>query len=308
MDVRPAAPGRRLAGWLGPAAAAAAVIVVAFLAASYLTKSDPTEDPVAALVSDLEDQVRADPQNAGLRVSVAEAYLKAERPQDALTQYDEALRLDPEREDALYGLGLTYRELEQPDQALAAFQAIIEANRDNPTGALNRRLQGAHFYQGLVLRDAGQYEAAIDELRLALGLNRSDADTLFELGKTFALSGNTEDAVAAFDVTLAYVPDYREAYVELEKLATSIGDGPRAEFAHAMLQVLDGNAQDAVPALERAASEAESARYWWGLGYALEQEGDEAGAIAAYRHSVEINPGELLAAESLRRLDTGGEP
>ncbi|MBI5287691.1 MAG: tetratricopeptide repeat protein [Chloroflexi bacterium] len=308
MDTRPAVPPRMGLGWLGPVAAGAALVAVAFFAASYLSRPDEAADPTARLIADLEDQVRADPQNTDLRVVVAEAYLEAGRAEDALAQYDEALRLDPEREDGLYGLGLTYRELGQPDQAAAAFQAIIEANKDNPNEALNRRLQGAHFYQGLILRDAGRYEDAINELRLALGLNRSDADTLFELGKTFALNGNTDDAIAAFDVTLAYVPDYREAYVELEKIATASGDQPRAAFARAMLLVLDGKEEEAIPVLKQAAEQAESARYWWGLGYAQERSGDEAGAIAAYRRAVELNPGELLAAESLRRLQAGGEP
>ena len=136
MNTRPAAPPRMAMSWLGPVAVGVAVVAVAFLTASYLSRPGDAEDPMASVVKDLEEQVRADPQNTGLRVAVGEAYLKAGRSQEALAQYDEALRLDPEREDALYGLGLTYQKLGQPDQAAAAFQAIIEANKDNPNGAL----------------------------------------------------------------------------------------------------------------------------------------------------------------------------
>lgn len=308
MNMQPAATPRARFGWLGPVAAGILLVIAAFLVASWLARPDETADPFLAVVEDLEDKVRDDPQNVDLRISVAEAYLKAGRAEDALRQYDEALSLNPERQDALYGLGLTYRDLGQNDQAAAAFQTIIEASKDDPDGAMGRRVQGAHFYLGLTLREAARYDDAINELRLALGMNRSDADTLFELGKTFAMAGHTEDAIDAFDITLAFVPDYREAYVELEKVATTAGDEPRASFARAMLLVLDGTEDDAIPQLQQVAENAESARYWWGLGYALEQAKDDAGAIAAYRRSVEINPGELLAAESLRRLETESAP
>jgi cytochrome c-type biogenesis protein CcmH/NrfG len=75
-----------------------------------------------------------------------------------------------------------------------------------------------------------------------------------------------------------------------------------------MLDVLHGKAKDAVPALRGIAEGANSARYWWGLGYALEKTNDNAGAVGAYQKAVAINPGELLAAESLRRLQETGSP
>jgi tetratricopeptide (TPR) repeat protein len=295
-------------GSLGPVTVGVAVVVVAFFAASYIGGSSEPSDPAKEIVAQLEDAVRADPQDATARIVVAEAYLKADRPEDARVQFEEALRIDPDREDAMYGLAMAYKALGQNDLAAGGFEAIIEANRDNPAAQLNRQLQGSHFYLGQILRDAGLYDDAINEFRAALTLNRADADTLFELGKTFALAGNTADAIAAFDVTLSYVPDYREAYVELGSTATAVGDQARAEFARAMLLVLDGDAKEAVPLLQALAEQNESARFWWGLGYASELAGDTTGAAEAYRKSVDINPGELLAAESLRRLDGGGEP
>ncbi len=308
MNMQPAAAPRAGMGWLGPVAVGVALVGVAFFAASYIARPSGGGDPFEEVIADLEAQVRADPQNGALRVTVADAYLKADRPQESLIQYEEALRIDGEREDALYGMGMAYMELGDSAQAAAAFQAIVEGNKDNPSGAVNRRVQGSHFYLGILLREAGQYEDAINELRTALGLNRADADTLFELGKTFAMAGNVEDAIAAFDIALAYVPDYREAYVEMESLAAAQGDDARANFAHAMLLVLDDKPDEALSILKPLAEESESARFWWGLGYASELTGDNAGAIEAFKKSVAINPGELLAAEALRRLEEGGEP
>lgn len=305
MHVPGAVLPRSRPGWLGPAAVGLALVAAAFILASYLAPSRKT-DPMAGTISKLEDQVRSDPQSADLRVEVADAYMSADRPKEALAQYEEALRIDASREDATYGAALAYRQLGDLNNAGAGLESVIQMNQSNPMAALNKRLQGAHFYLGMILRDQGRYDDAINEFRAALTLNKSDADTLFELGKTFALAGKNEDAMSALDVTLAFVPEFEEAYVETEKLATTVGDTTKASFAAAMLDVLHGKAKGAAPTLRRIAQGANSARYWWGLGYALEKTNDNAGAVAAYQKAVEINPGELLAAESLRRLQETG--
>jgi tetratricopeptide (TPR) repeat protein len=161
------AASRIKAGWLGPVAVGVALVVGAFLTASYLSGPSDSPDPMKGVVQRLEEQVRTDPNNADLRVAVADAYMKDTRVTDALTQYQEALRIQGDRQDALYGMGLAYRELGQLDQAGAALQTIVELNRSNPVGALDKRLQGAHFYLGLILRDQGRYDDAINELRTA---------------------------------------------------------------------------------------------------------------------------------------------
>jgi len=307
-DTHRIAPPRPKMGWLGPVAVGVALVVGAFVVASFIAKPSGKQDPMQDVINKLEGQIRSDPNSAALRVSVADAYMKDGRVPLAVAQYQEALQIESGREDALYGLGLAYRQQGLLDQAGSALQSVVEKNRDNPLAALNKRLQGAHFYLGLILRDQGRYDDAINELRTALGMNKSDADTIFELGKTFALNNNNDDAAAAFELAVAYVPDYRDAYVEIEKLATTMGDQPRAQYAGAMLEVLDGKAADAVPKLQAAAEQGQGAHYWWALGYAFEQTGDKAGAIAAYQKSVAINPGELLAAQSLQQLQGGETP
>jgi len=309
LDTHRIAPGRPRLSWLSPVAVGLALVVGAFLVASYIAKpSSSKPDPMRDTIAKLEEQIRGDPNSAELRVSVADAYMSEHRVDEALSQYQQALHIDATREDALYGIGLAYREQGNLDEAGNALQGVIQANVSNPQAALDKRLQGAHFYLGLILREKGRYDDAINELRFALGLNRSDADTLYELGKTFALNNNTDDAAAALELSVAFVPDFRDAYVEIQKLATATGDQSKAEYAGAMLQVLDGDAAGAVPKLQAAAEKGGSAHYWWALGYALEKTDDKAGAIAAYQKAITINPGELLAAQSLQQLQGGGTP
>ncbi len=301
-----APPTKFKLAFLGPVAVGLVLIVAAFIVASIFTGGSSKSDPMKDIIAKAEEQVRNDPNSAELRVTVADAYLKAHRVDDALAQYHEALNIDPNREDALLGLGVAEKEKGEFNAAGVALQSVIEMNKGKDNAALNPRLQAAHFYLGQVLREQARYDDAINEFRKALALNRSDADTLFELGKTFALNGNNEDAVQAFDVALAFVPDFREAYVEVQKLGTAMGDQPRADYARAMLMVLDGKAKDAVPILRQSAEQGGNAHYYWGLGWALEKTNDKDGAMAAYQKAVDINPGEQMAAESLRRLQAGG--
>jgi len=308
MDTHRMAPARARMAPLGPIVAGIVLVIGAFFAASYVAGPASKPDPMADVIARLEEQIRADPNAAALRVSIADAYMQDDRAPEAIAQYQAALQIDHNREDALYGIGLAYRQQGQLNEAGGALQSVIELNKDNPMAAVNKRLQGAHFYLGLILREQGRYDDAINELRTALGMNRADADTLFELGKTFALNNNTDDAAAALELAVAFVPDFKEAYVEIEKLAGATGDEAKAQYAGAMLEVLDGKAGSAVAKLQPVAEQGKSARYWWALGYALEQSNDKAGAVAAYEKSVAINPGELLAAESLRQLQGGGQP
>lgn len=301
-----APPTRFKLSFLGPVAVGVILIVAAAVVASIFTGGSGKSDPLKAAVSKAEEQVRNDPNSVELRVAVADAYLKAHRVDDALNQYHEALNIDPNRQDALYGLGLAEQQKGDLNAAGVALSSVISMNKGKEGAALNPRLQGAHFYLGQVLREQGRYDDAINEFRTALGLNRSDADTLFELAKTFALNGNNDDASQAFDVALAFVPDFREAYVEVEKLANTMGNQARADYARAMIMVLDGKSADAVPILLQAAEQGGNAHYYWGLGWALEKTDDKAGAMAAYQKAVDIDPGEQMAAESLRRLQAGG--
>ena len=301
-----APPNRFKLTFLGPVAVGIILIVGAFVVASIFTGDSGKSDPLKAAIAKAEAEVRNDPNSAELRVAVADAYLKADRFDDALAQYGEALTIDPNREDALYGLGVAHKEKGNLNEAGAALQSVIQLNTGTEGAALNPRLQGAHYYLGQVLREQGRYDDAINEFRAALALNRADADTLLELGKTFALNGNNDDASQAFDVALAFVPDFREAYVEVEKLANAMGDQAKGDYARAMLLVLDDKAKDAVPILQRAAEQGGNAHYYWALGWALEKTDDNVGAMAAYQKAVDINPGEQMAAESLRRLQAGG--
>ncbi len=252
----------------------------------------------------MEASILSEPNDPGLRLSLANAYLKANRIEEALGQFQQALVIEPKNEEALLGAGVAHMKLGQTEQAVQAFVTIIAQNKENPYAQLNQRLEAAHYYLGRIYREQGKLDEAVNELRLALGINRADADVLYELGLTFQARGEYADAASAFEVALAYVPDFIEAYRGLAEAARAQGDESKATYAEAMILVFEGKLKDGVQRLERLAPESEDSRVWWGLGYANEKLGRLEEAREAYRQAVEINPGELMAADALSRLES----
>jgi len=87
--------------------------------ASGRAASAPTLDVQRA--SELERTANSQPNNAAVRVELANVYFDAERFDLAVPWYEAALKLDPKNLDASTDLGVSYYSLNQADRALAQF-------------------------------------------------------------------------------------------------------------------------------------------------------------------------------------------
>lgn len=282
--------------------AAIAVLAAGFFTASVLTRPSPGPSALNREIERTEQAVRGDPDNLSLRLSLAQTYLQADRTVEALEQFQQALVVDPKNEEALLGAGVAHHKLGQTDEAIKAFATILAQNRGNPYAQVSQRLETARYYLGRIYREQGKLDQAINELRLALAIDRGDADVLLELGRAFQAKGSSADAVSAYELALAYVPDYVEAYWGLAEAARAQRDEIKTQYAEAMLLVFQGKVKEGARRLEKLAPESNDARVWWGLGYANEQLDRVGEALKAYQQAIEINPGERLAADALARL------
>jgi tetratricopeptide (TPR) repeat protein len=70
----------------------------------------------------------ANPKSAGPRVDLGNFYSDAERYDEAITWYSEALALDPRNVDASTDLGIAYYYSNQPDRALKQFDYSLSVN------------------------------------------------------------------------------------------------------------------------------------------------------------------------------------
>ncbi len=136
-------------------------------AAAAPPASAPAAPPVAALdetkVSGFKSIAEREPTNAAPRVELANLYFDAERYQDAITWYDEALKIKPNDADVSTDLGVSYYYTNQPDKALAQFQHSLTIDPKHVKTFLNVGVVRAFGKQDL----AGAEEAWQQVLKLA---------------------------------------------------------------------------------------------------------------------------------------------
>jgi len=100
--------------------------------------------PVAAAPVLDEAKVRAfksvverEPTNAAARVQLGNLYFDAERYDDAIPWYTEALKLAPKDVDVSTDLGVSYYYTNQPDKALAQLQGSLKLDPKHVKTILN---------------------------------------------------------------------------------------------------------------------------------------------------------------------------
>ena len=127
---------------------------------------------------------------------------------EARSLFQRAIDIDPGYAAAYVGLGNTYQ------------RSLILGWTDQPVETLKRtenlattaiRLDGsnigAHALLGSVRLQFRQYDQAIDELKTALDLNPSDAETYGWLGHALLFTGALEDAIKAGETAIRFDPN-----------------------------------------------------------------------------------------------------
>ena len=117
-----------------PAAAPAA-------AAAQQPATGNTQPPAVldeARVQALNTILASDPKNAGAHVQLGNAYFDAERYDEAIKFYEEALTLDPKNVDASTDLGVSYYYTNKADQALKQFDYSLSLDPNHTKTLLNQ--------------------------------------------------------------------------------------------------------------------------------------------------------------------------
>jgi tetratricopeptide (TPR) repeat protein len=73
----------------------------------------------------LAKQAGENPRDAGVRIELGNVYFDAERFEDAVKWYEQALAIDPKNVNASTDLGIGYYYLNQPDRALSQFERSL---------------------------------------------------------------------------------------------------------------------------------------------------------------------------------------
>jgi len=165
------------------------------------------------------------------------------------------------------------------EEAIAAYRREIELNPD---------ISWSHHNLGEALAKLGQFEEAIAAYRRAIELNPDFSWSYHNLGDILDRQQQWEESVIAFRRAIELNPEHFGSYCGLGQGLMNLGQ------------------LDEAIATYRRASELEPETDWiqYKLGEVLQQRAqlDLEGAIASYRHALELNPDDVQAYRKLLQI------
>lgn len=153
--------------------------------------------------------VKANPKDAGARVSLGWAYQNSGKYKEAEKEYLISLKIDNNQIGALYNLGVIYSNQKKIGQAIERFEQVVEKD---PAHALG-------WYQlGTLRMGQKNYREAIVCFQNALQAEPAYANIHYELGAAYEKLGELEKAKQEYEMTLQFLPNHRGAKKGLERL------------------------------------------------------------------------------------------
>jgi tetratricopeptide (TPR) repeat protein len=263
----------------------------------------PDESIADRQIKQLEEAVRANPQNPDIRVGVASYYAEKGLTDKAIQQIQEALRIDTNHQGAIVLLGGIYAQKGETDKALSQFSRVVELNKDNPMAGLDPRLELALYQMGNLYIQQGKYAKAVESLKQALSIDRADADALYSLGIAYQKQSDHANAITSLQQALRFVPDFIEAYQALAVSYAAMGKNDETAYAQAMVTLGQGKYADAAKSLEGVIGRAPSLKQaYLGLGLSYEKLGRREKALAALQEYLATYPNDIAAQQALGRL------
>ena len=211
-------------------------------------------------VSIWTDTVTKRPENARAQVGLGSALGSADRVDEAITHYQEAIRMKPNYPDAEFNLGNAYFKQGDFPSAVQHYSRTVELKPDYPD---------AHYGLGYCLFRLGRLDEAIMHYRRAeelrpddpvvlrsfasalmiarhfdeakvryerlLALTPNDAGARGEYGAMLAQAGSIDEAIQQLEIVLRIEPDNRVARFPLALLYIRTNDDKAAERHLAIL-------------------------------------------------------------------------
>ncbi len=202
------------------------------LSLEHLERPEEARRVIRDVIATYDKIIAQNPQNADFLLDKADFLSQSQMPQKALEAYDAAIDLDPNFYAAWLGKAQALLYLGEYDVALTA---INEAIRISPKSYLAWQVLGNIYQQknnnlteaiaayeraieinpnyaslwrnlGVVLREQGKYNRAIESLTKASAINPQDSDNWLDLAITLNAAGKDEQALAALDRALEVKP------------------------------------------------------------------------------------------------------
>ena len=230
---------------------------------------------------------------------------------DAVDAYRQALELDPKRQQARMRLGQLLLILGEVDEAQALKSEFMEFDQDNEDIAKAAEFEkqekfadAEKIYRGILTRHPDNVTAMRLWARLGIQEKRyAEAELLLQQAVKVApgFSRAWSDLCGA-QLEQEEYENAAESAMQLTRLKPNSADG---HVWLAAVTAAAGNHADAVQHYDKALeAEPDHVGAMCGKGNALRTIGDQDGAIAAYRSSIEVRPLHAEAYWSLANLKT----
>jgi tetratricopeptide (TPR) repeat protein len=238
---------------------------------------------------DLEERLRANPEDLEALVQSGIAEKTAGRLEKAHALFQRAIDLDPDSSVLHFLLAETLYNRGLHEEAMRSVRRSIELNPENPD---------ALYLIGFILGDLGRSEEAAEANRRAVMLNptlvRAQANLSLQTYRHTVTPSHQQKTPAGAHITLGRALRqkgyFQEALKEYEKAIE--GGEANAEVLQAMLELylLQRDTGAAIATADRFAREfSPTAKTWNGRGVALQLEGRHAEAEESYTRALEID-------------------
>ncbi len=229
-----------------------------------------------------------------LHFELAVIYLERGRFADALRHLEQASGVDPAASDPQVLRAVVLESSGKPDAAAALWRAVWERDRSNPIKAYHALRAGGgtaadRQAASSVLRTA--YERLLTQDEPARPLSIAAVDIVPD---TFSAVPIVGDAATAEGFASIAEARYDDALAALRRGAAA-GDGPLVRFTRAREHEKANRVREARREYEAAVAGTLSGRslLYVGIGRLAQVEGDFAGAVAAFRRAVQLNPNDV---------------
>ena len=243
----------------------------------------------AKATAEFREAVRIRPDYADAHANLG-SVLMLSAVDEAIVELEKAIALDPELIKAQFNLAEAYGNSPShgPAKQIEQLRKIISIAPD---------FARAHLALGKALLHDAKVNDAVAELRDATRLDPTSGEAHYQLGLALARAGQQEEASAEVkkgrELSSA---DERNQNAELD-----ISEG-RAALQKDELQAAEAKFQHALK-LQPNSSSAQHL-----LAVTFEKEGKADEAVTAYEKAVDLNPGDLIARQSLKKLKSSEIP
>lgn len=233
---------------LGLVATAVLVLAGYFAYSVYQVRlEEANATPALRLVTEIQAQVRANPNDVILRVRLGEALGAAGKYDQAAEQFKNALKIEPNHTGAYLDLGIVAMSQNDPSAAERYFLKVIELTEGADYAEVNNRRESALFNLGLIALQQSKYEDAVGYFKGALRIRKDASDTYLNLAKAYEGLEEDDAAMSQLEVALTFDPNYAQAHFMMGEIYLKQNDIVNASYH---LQRAVELAPDADPALE----------------------------------------------------------